>query len=458
MNLPRYPKYKPSGVDWLGEVPEHWEASRVGYVANKVGSGKTPRGGADNYRDEGVMLIRSQNVYDDGLRLDDVVFVDDEVDEDMAGTRVAAGDVLLNITGASIGRCALVPSPFVPANVNQHVCIVRPQRTKIRQAFLQNLLVSSLVKSQVLALENGSSREGLNFQQVRALSITLPPLPEQRAIADFLDRETGRIDALVGKKRVLIARLKEKRAALITRAVTRGLDPAAKLKDSGVEWLGMVPEGWEVKRVKHMAASLEQGWSPQCESYPVDGPDEWGVLKVGCVNGGAFTPGENKRLPPELEPVPELGIREGDLLISRANTRDLVGSAAVASENYPNLMLCDKLYRLRLRSRLCTPRFLADYLGIRMVRGQIELDASGASDSMQNIGQSTILELAIALPPLAEQRAIAKYLDRETGKLDRLTERIEAAIERLHEYRAALITAAVTGKIDVRGTQAKEAA
>ena len=443
MNLPRYPKYKPSGVDWLGEVPEHWELSRVGYVANKVGSGKTPRGGADNYRDEGVMLIRSQNVYDDGLRLDDVVFVDDEVDEDMAGTRVAAGDVLLNITGASIGRCALVPSPFVPANVNQHVCIVRPQRTKIRQAFLQNLLVSTLVKSQVLALENGSSREGLNFQQVRALSITLPPLPEQRAIADFLDRETGRIDALVGKKRELIARLKEKRAALITRAVTRGLDPAAKLKDSGVTWLGMVPEGWVVRRFSHVARIEEGQVDPEVEPYAdmyLIAPNhvESGTGVLLCKETAAEQAAESGKY----------RCRAGDVVYSKI--RPALAKVAMAEED----CLCSAdMYPIR------------GVLGVEnkylywslLSRWFVEWSTlESARVAMPKINRETLSGCKLPLPPLAEQRAIADHLDRETGKLDRLTASIEAAIERLQEYRAALITAAVTGKIDVRGKSVQE--
>ena len=444
VNRPAYPKYKPSGVDWLGEVPEHWEVKRLKMAAALVDK-KT-----EAEEESPLPYIGLENVESWTGKL--LPISEDVVPSGMANL-FAAGNTLFGKLRPYLAKAC---NPTFDGLCSTELLVL--QGREIDRRFLLFFLLSDGFIKQVDASTYGSKMPRANWDFIGNSRVPLPPLPEQRVIADFLDRETGRIDTLVGKKRELIVRLKERRAALITRAVTRGLDPAAKLKDSGVEWLGMVPQGWEVKRVKHVVATLVQGWSPQCESYPVDGPEEWGVLKVGCVNGGAFNPGENKRLPPELEPMPELGIREGDLLISRANTRDLVGSAAVACENYPNLMLCDKLYRLRLRSRLCTPRFLADYLGIRMVRGQIELDATGASDSMQNIGQSTILELTIALPPLAEQRAIADHLDRETGKLDRLTASVEAAIERLQEYRAALITAAVTGKIDVREAPAKEAA
>jgi type I restriction enzyme S subunit len=122
--------------------------------------------------------------------------------------------------------------------------------------------------------------------------------------------------------------------------------PSLPMKDSGIDWLGKVPAHWDVKPVKSLIHSIEQGWSPQCEGYPADDGD-WGVLKVGCVNGGRFDPDENKALPVNLEPIPSLGIAKGDILISRANTRELVGSAAVVEDNYPQLMLCDKLYRLK---------------------------------------------------------------------------------------------------------------
>ncbi len=217
-------KLKPSGIEWLGDIPEHWRWSRIGFIANKIGSGKTPKGGSQTYQQDGVMLIRSQNVYDDGLRLDDVVFIDEETDEEMAVSRVAANDVLLNITGASLGRCAVAPPNLPRANVNQHVCIIRPNRNKVVPQFLQFSLIADFVKAQIFAGEEGSSREGLNFQQVADLVIGLPPLPEQRAIADYLDRETGKIDRLVAKVEEAVERLQEYRTALITAAVTGKID------------------------------------------------------------------------------------------------------------------------------------------------------------------------------------------------------------------------------------------
>ena len=222
----------------------------------------------------------------------------------------------------------------------------------------------------------------------------------------------------------------------------------AHYKDSGVEWLGEVPAHWETKRIKHLVRTFEQGWSPQCEGYPVESSEEWGVLKVGCVNGGTFRREENKALPVEIDPIPALGISAGDLLISRANTRELVGSAAVAEQDYSNLLLCDKLYRVRLKPQVCDPRFLGLYLGTEAARGQIELAATGASSSMVNIGQSTILEMQLSLPAHEEQLQIAAFLRRETTKLDALITEQRTLIDLLKEKRQAVISHAVTKGLD----------
>lgn len=281
--------------------------------------------------------------------------------------------------------------------------------------------------------------------------IIYPPWVEQHEIAAFLDGETIKIDALVSKQRRLIELLKEKRQAVISHAVTRGLTLSVLTKPSGIEWMGDVPAHWEVLPIKRVINVIEQGWSPQCEGYPADDVKEWGVLKVGCVNGGVFRASENKLLPGELEPIPELGIRKGDVLISRANTRELVGSAAVATQDYPRLMLCDKLYRIRINTEQCLPEFLSLFLGSSQARSQIELGASGASASMLNIGQATILGMPIPVPPIAEQRRIVDFLNATAVASASLTSEAERAIALLQERRATLISAAVTGKIDVRG-------
>jgi type I restriction enzyme S subunit len=214
-------------------------------------------------------------------------------------------------------------------------------------------------------------------------------------------------------------------------------------KHSRIEQLGDVPEHWEVVPVKRCLKSITQGWSPQCENYPAD-VGQWGVLKVGCVNGGSFDPSENKALPSALEPLPDLSIRRGDVLVSRANTRELVGSVAVAKRDYEWLMLCDKLYRLRVDEQRCDAAFLANSLSTPAARGVIEAAASGASSSMLNIGQAAITGMFIAVPPLKEQQALVAFVQNEAAKIDALAEEQRCLIELLKEKRQAVISQAVT--------------
>ena len=189
-----YGEYKDSGVEWMGEIPAHWEVKRIKHVATKIGSGKTPSGGAEVYLNEGIMLVRSQNVHFGGLRLDDVAFVDEATDREMANTRVLENDVLLNITGASLGRCCLARLAGRRANVNQHVCIIRPRQTQFDPSALSSALTSNALQAQIFNNENGISRDALNFVQIGNFAVCKPTLQEQQAITAFLDRETETVD------------------------------------------------------------------------------------------------------------------------------------------------------------------------------------------------------------------------------------------------------------------------
>lgn len=208
-----------------------------------------------------------------------------------------------------------------------------------------------------------------------------------------------------------------------------------------------LPAGWASRRAKFVLRRIEQGWSPQCDNAPAE-TDEWGVLKVGCVNGGRFDADENKRIPLELEPVPELEIRAGDVLMSRANTVELLGSAAYVVATRPRLLLCDKLYRLRYDDAKIDPRYLTWFFNSALTRAQLEPEATGASNSMQNVAQDAIANLVLPVPPLDVQRTIAAYLDRETAKLDAMIGAKRRLVELLEEKRKAVITQAVTRGLD----------
>ena len=216
---------KDSGVEWLGKIPEHWTTRRIKHLSLKIGSGKTPRGGAETYVDSGVLLLRSQNIHFRGVYLDSAVYISHDVDNEMPNTRVMPNDVLLNITGASLGRASLVPEDMPRANVNQHVCIIRPKRRVVIPQYVFLAICSQLVQSQIFAAENGTSREGLNFEQVGDLLIAFPSsLAEQERIAGTVFAGIYHVDSIVAGIQRSIDLLREYRVALISAAVTGKID------------------------------------------------------------------------------------------------------------------------------------------------------------------------------------------------------------------------------------------
>ena len=443
MSFPKYDRYKDSGVEWLGEVPQHWKVLRLGFLCKKIGSGKTPLGGAEVYTDDGILFLRSQNIYDEGFFLDDVVYISDEIDKTMPWSRVLPNDILLNITGASLGRTCLVPDKFVPANVNQHVCIIRLEDQRLCK-YVALVLKSSSLKAQIDITQTGANREGLNFDQISKLSLTIPPLPEQRSIATFLDRETTKIDELIAEQQQLIDLLKEKRQAVISHAVTKGLNPDAPMKDSAIEWLGEVPEHWDITRIKWYFDTASGG-TPDTSKQDLYYAEEEGIPWIRTTDLGndvlsSFEVSITEKalcdtacavLPVETVMVAMYG---GDGTIGK--------NGILAIPATINQAVCGLLPNSSFVSTF-TFRYIQFYRPHWMI---------GAESSRKdpNISQALIRNAPILRPPLEEQNQIVTFIERETTKLDELIAETHHAIALLQERRTALISAAVTGKIDVR--------
>jgi hypothetical protein len=209
---------KDSGVEWIGQVPEHWSVKKIKHVTSKIGSGITPLGGGSNYIDGGIPLLRSQNIHFDRIDLNDVARISEFTHNSMKNSKVRKGDVLLNITGGSLGRCFYVDSNE-EMNVNQHVCIIRPNK-KINTIFLNMLLASEIGQKQIWFFQQGGGREGLNFQAIKNFYLPLPDLEEQQKIAIYLDKQAAKIDQAITLKTAHIEKLKEYKSVLINDAVT----------------------------------------------------------------------------------------------------------------------------------------------------------------------------------------------------------------------------------------------
>jgi len=335
--------------------------------------------------------------------------------------------------------------------MGQDVCLLKKHEREHSSDFLQYVIRSQVVTEQLAILLIGSTFKRVNVEEIRNLMIPIPPSREQAAIASFLDRETEKIDGLVGEQRRLIEMLKEKRKAVISHAVTKGLNPHAPMKPSGVEWLGDVPAHWEVLRVKSVSTFITsgpRGWSERIS--------EEGSLFVQSGDLNDFLEVEfagSKRVQVENNAeAARTQLCEGDVVVcvTGAKTGNVAVCTAVPEAAYVNQHLC-----LIRPTQGILPIFLGMLLKSRLGQTHFELSQYGLK---QGLSLANVRESPVLLPPLAEQTAIVTYLKAEAAKLDALTAEAQHAIDLLQERRTALISAAVTGKIDVRGLAESEAA
>lgn len=447
MSYSTYQRFSPPRWPGTQPAPVGWEVRRLKFAVTC--NDEVLSEGTDPDYEMAYVDISSVNLVEGITTIETLPF---EEAPSRARRIVRDGDTIISTVRTYLKAITAIEEPPDNMIVSTGFAVVRPLEF-IDSRFLGYALQGTGFIDAVVANSAGVSYPAINPTTLVCLPLGYPEdKKEQEKIAAFLDWKTGQIDALIGKKKELLEKLKEKRIAVTTQAVTQGLNPAAPMRDSGIPWLGQVPKHWEVKRLRFAVATLEQGWSPQCDNQPAD-DDCWGVMKVGCVNGNTFDPLENKALPPDLEAKEHYELKPRDIIISRANTKELLGSAAIVPADVRSkLLLCDKLYRVTTPADVYE-EFLTYYLRTPTARYQYEREATGASNSMQNIGQDTIKNLVMTLPPFSEQEQICQTIRKAVLRLDKLMTATESAIDRLTEYRIALITAATTGKIDVRNVK-----
>ncbi len=448
MSFPRYPEYKDSGVEWLGEVPGHWHVKRLkqachlfpSNVDKKSYDGETP-----------VRLCNYTDVYYNDTIVAAMEFMAaTATQEQIAKFTLQAGDTIItkdSETADDIAIAAYVPEDMPGVICGYHLSMIRPTQAA-SGAFVKRLFDSSYVKSCVAVRANGLTRVGLGQYEIDNLDLPFPPLPEQIQIATFLDQETGKIDALVAEQRRLMALLKEKRQAVISHAVTRGYNPDAPLKPSGIEWLGDVPRHWDVTPVKFVS-KIGNGSTPSREV-----PEYWAETGFPWLNSSVV----NSKVVTEPEGfVTERALRECHLPIvvppailvgitGQGRTRGMaamLGIEATINQHVayvkPSSVSIDVNYLLEV--------FQSAYLKLR--RDSEEAGATKGAITCSQIG-----DLRIPVPPIVEQNAIVNFLKSESEKFDTLTDQAQRAIDLLQERRTALISAAVTGQIDVRNAVA----
>lgn len=425
---------KDSGIPWIGQIPADWSIVKIKAGVHKVGSGKTPSGGATTYADEGVLFLRSQNVYDTGLELSNPTYITPEVDEEMKGTRVFPNDVLLNITGGSIGRCCIFPESLKAANVNQHVSIIRVNQNAFLPEYMHYYWVSPLGSLAIDLYQTGGNREGMSADAIKNTPIILIPLDEQRRICKALDDECSKIDSVLAKTRTSIEEYKKLKQATITQAVTKGVRGDRPMKESGIEWIPMIPADWSSYRGKRLFYETNE----RSET----GNEE--LLTVSHKTG--ITPRSQKNVNMFMSEslVGYKICRKGDIA---ANTM-WMWQGAIGVSAYQGV-ISPSYNTYRQRNGAFDPQYLDYLLRIQPLVEQYNVFSTGITASRLRLYPEQFLSLKFTVPPMEEQREIVKFLHGRVDEMDTIIQKKEQFLTELETYKKSLIYEYVTGKKEV---------
>lgn len=422
-----YPKYKTSDTEWLDQVPKNWSEKRLKFlISQKITDGPhdTPE-----FVLEGVPFLSVDGIQNDRLVFDGCRYISLE---NHAQYKIKCfprkGDILLG-KAASVGKVAIVDVDF-EFNVWSPLALIRANK-QVLPKYIYYSFKADTLQDQVLILSTSNTQHNLSMDDIPELWLTFPNIEEQKEIITFLDHETMKIDEMVSKKQKMMELLKEKRQALITHAVTKGLDPKAKMKPSGIDWLGDIPEGWNMKRLNYLMKNIVDKALDNKESefiVALENIESW---------SGIF-------ILPEDQKMPEGDLKrfvKGDVLFGKL--RPYLAKALLAEQD--GLCVGEALV---FRT---TKHLLNKFLIYRILsRDFIDyIDGSTQGAKMPRAEWEFIKILKIVLPSIEEQQKIVDYIDRETGKIDEVMKKVETQIEKLQEYRQALISNVVTGKVKV---------
>jgi len=438
----RYERYKDSGVEWIGEIPEHWGISKIKYL---------PKYGHNNFIDgdwiespyitnEGIRLLQTGNIGVGVFKEQGYRYISKETFRNLSCTEVYPNDVLICRLAHPVGRACLAPELENRMITSVDVCILRP-KDDIDKKYLVYYLSSNGYLEEMENQSRGSTRQRISRTQLGEVCVTLPPFLEQQAIVNFLDQKTAEIDSLINDRERLIELLQEQRQAIITQVVTKGLDSNVPMKDSEVEWIGEIPKHWNTKKMGWVFDLIGSGTTPDSQRTEYyDGYIPW-------VNSGelkdCFIDDTNNK-------VTERAIQDHSVLRTYPK-----GSLIIALYGATIGKLGILNINATVNQACCVMSYPKKDIDVKFIfywllANREFLISQGYGGGQSNISQEIIKQLRIPFPSLAEQQAIAYFLDQKTTKIDLLISDIRTQISFLKEYRQSLITAAVTGKIDVR--------
>ena len=433
----KYAEYKDSGLDWLGQIPNHWEVKKLKYLGEAIiGLTYSPDEVVDE--GEGTLVLRSSNIQNKKLAFDDNVFVQKEIPEKLITQK---NDILIcarNGSRALIGKNAMLDESAEGLTFGAFMSIFRSKYN----SYLSKVFNSALFEYQSGTFLTATINQ-LTTGNLNSFEVPLPPEDERVKIVDFLDHETAKIDSLIEKQQKLIELLKEKRQAVISHAVTKGLNPDVPVKDSGVEWLGQVPEHWETTKLKFVVKQIVDA-EHKTAPYFEDG--EYLVCRTTNVRDGELrlAGGKYTNIDTYIQWTQRATPEIGDILFTREAP---AGEACVYDGSVP-LCLGQRMVLFKLNKSTILPEFLLYSLYSGLADDFIKQLSQGST--VTHFNMSDIQNIPLFELPLEDQKNIVEYLGQQLKKFDSIIQSAQSAIELMQERRIALISSAVTGKIDVR--------
>lgn len=436
--MKKYDSYKDSGIEWIGEIPSHWEIKKLKFIGDAIGGLTYSPNDIVEDESKGILVLRSSNIQNGKLALEDNVYVNLDISEKQT---LRKGDILICSRNGSqhlIGKNICIDERTEGSTFGAFMMIFRSENYKFLNHFFNSPIFTSQSGLFLTATINQLTSSTLNNFYLAVPS----SIDEQIAIAEYLDSKTTQIDDLIAKKERLIQLLEEERTAIINQAVTKGLDPTVPMKDSGIEWIGEIPEHWKLKRLKFLGDSI--GGLTYSPNDVVENSSEGIlVLRSSNIQNGKLSLKDNVYV--NLEVSKKLILKKGDILIcSRNGSKHLIGKNICIDEQMEGNTF--GAFMMVFRSKHW--KFLNYFFNSSLFASQSGLFLTA---TINQLTSSTLNNFFIAIPSsIEEQNLIAEFIDLKTDEINTIIIKTKQEIELLKEYKTALISEVVTGKVDVR--------
>lgn len=446
MNYKTYNEYKITNNLFFNKIPINWSIFKLKHMIATLESGKRK----DFEDTKFAFSIGGEHINWNGtLNLTNERYITEEFYNSLSKGKINEKDVLLVKDGATIGKTAFINKLNQKMAVNEHVFILRNNERLIPK-LLYYLITSHLGFTQIKLTETGSAQGGISQDIGDKVDFVIPhDLIEQQQIANYLDKKTAKIDATIAKNKQLIDLLEEKRVALINQVVTKGLNPDVPMKDSGVEWIGDIPEHWKIRKFGHLINLITKGATPT--SYGFDFQDDGiNFIKVESIaKNGEFIPSKFNYISEDCNNfLSRSKMKKGDLLFSIAGA---LGRVAIVNSEILPANTNQALSIIRINNDELLTKYV--FYALKADYSVHQIDDSTVQSAQANLSMESIKEFKILIPPIKEQYNLIEFLNQETSKIDKTISKINENINLLEEYKTSLIHHVVTGKIDVRGEE-----